>query len=73
MNCDNLYNLGLPLEMNYNCKVLGIKTLNEYLFIGNKFYQLLFFFLIGCRRVLGIFSSILIANRVPETFLHVAI
>jgi hypothetical protein len=44
MNCDNLYKLGLPLEMNYNCKLLGIKTLNEYLFIGNKFYQLLFLF-----------------------------
>lgn len=38
MNCDNLYKLGFFLEMNYNCKFLGIKILNEYLFIGNKFY-----------------------------------
>lgn len=68
MNRDKLYKLGQTIEMNYNCRLEGIKRLNEYLFIGNKFYQLLFFFIIRYRRVLSIFSSILIANRVPGTF-----
>lgn len=73
MHRDKLYKLGQTIEMNYNCRLEGIKRLNEYLFIGNKFFQLLFFFIIGYRRVLSIFSSILIANRVPGTFFHVAI
>jgi hypothetical protein len=66
MNCDYI-------ETNCNCRLLGIKKLNENLFIGNKILPITFLFLIGCRRVLGIFRSVLIANKMPKTFLHVAI